>query len=296
MSEVVTMNEIKWEEIFVCESPFDKLRLKGRNWPVIEGRTRAVVLIVHGSGEHCQRYRHVALLFNAHQIACVSFDMRGHGESQGDRGYAPRLQALHDDLECITERVRSELYPNIPLVIYSHGTGSLICLGYILQRPEQARNYEAMIISTPSLCLRRRPTSLLLFFSRAFANLDPHFRLPVEGNKKNTYSNDPIVVEAYRNDLLVHDRWPATTITIFLEIGQLLEKHIVNTPCPLLIQHGDADVITPIDGIRKWAYERVEGDVEFKEWPGNFHELHNDLNRAEILTFDVLWIREKLNI
>jgi alpha-beta hydrolase superfamily lysophospholipase len=290
------MNENHWKETFECESSFDKLRLMGRNWPVREGPTRAVVLVVHGSLEHCQRYRHVARFFNTHQIACVSFDMRGHGESKGERGFIPSLDAVHDDLECIIERIQTKLYPNIRIVIYSHGTGSLICLGHILLRPTKPLNCKAMIISTPSICLRRRPTALLFFFSRAFANLDPQFRLPVTGKYTAEYTNDPEIVEAYRNDPLVHDRWPARTISIFMELAVRLEQYIVYAPCPLLIQHGVADTTIPIEGIRKWTRRRVEGDVQFKEWPGNSHELHNDLNKEEILTFAVRWIEEKMKI
>jgi alpha-beta hydrolase superfamily lysophospholipase len=296
MSSTAAIDDNGWEETFVCKSPFDKLRLMGRHWPVKDGQTRAVVMIVHGSGEHCQRYRFMARFLNIYQIACVGFDMRGHGQSEGERGFAPRLDALHDDLECINEHIRNKLYPNIPVIIYSHGTGSLICLGHILRRPERARRYRAMIISTPSLCLQRRPTALLLFFARAFANLDPHFRLPLEGNRNNIYTNDPEIVEAYRNDPLVHDRWPAATIATFLELGLLLERRIVHAPFPILIQHGAADIITPIGGIRKWIRERVRGEVQFKEWPENYHEIHNDINKEEILDFAVHWIEEKLKI
>jgi acylglycerol lipase len=296
MSEVLTVDASRGGETFVCKSPFDKLCFTGRNWPVREGQTRAVVLIVHGSGEHCQRYIHMAQFLNAHQIACVGFDWRGHGESAGERGFAPCLDAFHDDLEYIIERIQTELHPGVPIITYSHGTGSLICLGHILRRPTTPLKCKAMIISTPSLCLRRRPTTLLLFLSRAFANLDPHFLLPIDGNTKNVYTNDPEVHKAYREDPLVHDRWPATTISIFLELGVLLEKNIVHASCPVLIQHGVDDIITPINGIRKWVQKRVKGDVKFQEWPGNFHELHNDLNKEEILTFLVRWIEEKLEI
>jgi alpha-beta hydrolase superfamily lysophospholipase len=296
MSETAVLNEDNWEETFMCVSPFDKLRLMGRHWPVKHGPTRAVVLIIHGSGEHCQRYRFMARFLNTYQIACVGFDMRGHGLSEGQRGFAPRLDAIHDDLDCINEYIRKEFYPNIAVVIYSHGTGSLISLAYILRRPKQVRQYRAMIISTPSLCLQKRPTALLLFFSRAFANLDPNFRLPLEGNCSNVYTNDPEIVKAYRNDPLVHDRWPATTVSIFLELGHLLEQSILHAPCPILIQHGCADMITPIDGIRKWVRKGLKGDVQFKEWPENYHELHNDINKEEILDFAVRWMGAKLKI
>jgi acylglycerol lipase len=296
MSDTSMVDVSHTGETFLCYSPFDKLRLVGRNWPVRNGQTRVVLFIVHGSGEHCQRYIHVAQFFNTYNVACVSFDWRGHGESDGERGFAPGLNAFFDDIECVIERVQTDLHPGIPIVIYSHGTGSVICLGHILLRPKKPFNCQGMIISTPSLCLRRRPTALLLFSSRAFANLNPHFRLPVEGNYTNVYTNDPEVVKAYRTDPLVHDRWPAKTTSIFLDLVLRLEKRIIRASCPLLIQHGVDDAITPIKGIRRWVRKHVKGDVQFKEWPGNFHELHNDLNKEEVLNFAGLWMEEKLNI
>jgi acylglycerol lipase len=299
MSEGIVDNEVGGNaggEVFVCYSPNDKLRLNGRNWPLTNGECRAVVLIVHGSGEHCQRYKHMAHLCNARQIAFVGFDMRGHGLSSGVRGYTPCLDALFDDIECVIDRIRTEFYPGVPLVIYTHGTGSLLCLAHIVRRPSKPLECQAMIISTPSLCLKRRPTTLLLFFSRAFANLDPHFRLPVHGNYTNVYCNDDDVVKAYRNDPLVHDRWPATTISIFMELGLLLEQNTVCASWPLLLQHGAADTITPIRGIQKWAQKRMRGDFTFKSWPEHFHELHNDLGKEEILSYAIAWIEQKLNI
>jgi acylglycerol lipase len=283
-------------EVFVYYSPNDKLRLSGRNWPVTNGECRAVVLIVHGSGEHCQRYKHMAHFFNTRQIAFVGFDMRGHGLSDGIRGYTPGLDALFDDIECVIDRVRTQLYPGVPLVVYAHGTGSLLCLAHIIRRPTKPFGCQAMIISTPSLCLKRRPTTLLLFCSRVFANLDPNFRLPVHGNYTNVYCNDDEVVKAYRNDPLVHDRWAATTLSIFMELGLLLEQNTVCASWPLLIQHGEADIITPILGIEKWVQKRVRGDVTFKSWPEHFHELHNDLGKEEILSYVIAWIEQKLNI
>ncbi|CAF0737482.1 unnamed protein product [Adineta steineri] len=284
-------------EVFIFYSPNDKLRLNGRHWPPLRnGECRAVVLIVHGSGEHCQRYKHMAHFFNTRQIAFVGFDLRGHGQSDGERGYTPSLDALYDDIECVIDRIHTELYPDLPLVIYAHGTGSLICLSHIVLRSTKRFLCQGMIISTPSLLLKKRPTSLLFFFSRAFANLDPHFRLPVFGNSTNVYCNDNEIVQAYRNDPLVHDRWPASTLSIFMELALILEKNTVSPPYSLLIQHGEADIITPIDGIQKWVKKRVRGDVMFKVWLGHFHELHNDLGREEILSYVIAWMEEKLNI
>lgn len=296
MGDDVTIDTNVDETTFTCRSPSDQLLLKGRHWPVTFGIPQAVVLIAHGSGEHCQRYRFMANFLNAYQMSCVGFDWRGHGESEGERGFVPSLDALHDDLEYIVAHIKTNLYPGIPLVIYAHGTGSLVCLGHILRRPTKPLDCQAMVISTPSLCLRSRPTQLLLFISRAFAHLDPHFRLPVGGNYTNVYTNDPEIVDAYRKDPLVHDRWSAVTVSVFMELGLLLEQNTVCATWPLLIQHGAADTITPIKGVRGWIRQRVRGDAQFKEWPLNHHELHNDLNKEEVLDYLVRWIKDKLKI
>ena len=260
-------------------------------------KPKAVLLINHGSGEHCQRYRHVAHFFNKHEIPCVAYDMRGHGLSGGERGFTPHISALLDDLEHVIKHTRTELGFTMPLVIYAHGTGCVNCVAHILRRSKTPLNCQAMVLSTPSICLKQRPSPLLFFVSRAFANLSPHFRLPVDGNYSNKYTDDERIVEAYRNDPLVHDRWPARTLSLFLEIGYLLETTVLEFPVPLLIQHGTADTITPIETIRKWARERVKGDhVKFKEWPDHLHELHNDKNKDEILNHALDWIKESLNM
>jgi acylglycerol lipase len=296
MTTDATIDAERGETTFACRSPRDQLLLKGRIWPATGGPPRAVVLIAHGFGEHCQRYRWMAHFLNAHQMACVAFDWRGHGESEGERGFVPSLDALHDDIECIISRIKRSLYPRIPLVIYAHGTGSMTCLGHVLRRRNKPLDCQAMIISTPPLCLRSRPKRSLLFMARAFAHLDPYFRLPVEGNYTNTYTNDPRVVDAYRRDPLVHDRWPAITVSVFMELARFLERNTIRATWPLLIQHGASDTITPIKGIRQWVRHRVKCNSEFKEWPSNYHEIHNDLNKEEVLDYLVRWIKINLNI
>jgi alpha-beta hydrolase superfamily lysophospholipase len=127
--------------------------------------------------------------------------------------------------------------------------------------------------------------------------LSPHFRLPVDGNYTNKYTNDKEIVAAYRVDPLVHDRWPARTLCLYLEIGYLLETTVLEFSVPVMIQHGADDTITPIEIIRKWEGERVKANpLTFKEWPGHYHELHNDREREEVFHHALDWIKTHLKI
>ena len=47
---------------------------------------RAVIILVHGLGEHIQRYNHWAELFNREDIGFTGVDLPGHGRSDGKRG------------------------------------------------------------------------------------------------------------------------------------------------------------------------------------------------------------------
>jgi len=275
----------------------DGLRLVGRHWPVPgQKNPKLVILFVHGTGEHSQRYRHVAQFFTSHGIPCVAYDTRGHGLSGGERGFIPHIEAVLNDFDSVVDYIRNELKLKMPLVIYAHGTGCVNCIIHMLRRAEKPLDCHGMVLSTPSICLKERPTCIMYYVARAFSSLSPHLRLPLEGNYTNVYTDDPDIVEAYRNDPLVHDRWPARSLALFLEIGYRLERTVLNFEVPVLIQHGAADTITPIEIIHRWASERVKGDdIEFKEWPNHLHELHNDLQRKEVLDYVFEWINKHMD-
>lgn len=182
-------------------------------------------------------------------------------------------------------------------MIYAHGTGCVNCLAHVLRKKEQPLDCQGMILSTPSICLKKRPTAVMLFVARAFANLSPHLRLPVDGNYSHEYTNDPDVVTAYRNDPLVHDRWPARTLCLYLEVGYLLETTVMELSIPVMVQHGIDDPVTPVENIRRWTEERLKGEyVSFKDWPNHFHELHNDLGKEDVLNHALGWIKKHLKI
>src|SRR5439155_25531642 len=55
------------------------------------GTPRGVVLVNHGYAEHCGRYREVAHVIVNAGWAALSYDVRGHGKSPGERGYIDRF-------------------------------------------------------------------------------------------------------------------------------------------------------------------------------------------------------------
>src|SRR5512136_567634 len=97
---------------------------------------QAVILIVHGLGEHSGRYGNYVAYFVPRGYALYSFDARGHGRSSGARGYVERFDRYVEDIERRAAQARSD-WPGPPLFILGHSLGSLMALSYARQHSDR---------------------------------------------------------------------------------------------------------------------------------------------------------------
>ena len=69
-----------------------------------------------------------------------------------------------------------------------------------------------------------------------------------------------------------------------------VQAHAGDLQIPLLLYHGTDDPLVPIAGSRTFFANVKAGDKEWIEWPGGYHESHNDLQRADVFTAVVNWL------
>ena len=62
---------------------------------------RALILMVHGHGEHVLRYEHWAELFNRNNIGFTGVDLPGHGRSDGKRGHVRNEAILNEMIDVL---------------------------------------------------------------------------------------------------------------------------------------------------------------------------------------------------
>jgi alpha-beta hydrolase superfamily lysophospholipase len=264
----------------------DNLRIHAVDWPV--DHPKAVVGIIHGLGEHVQRYEHVAAFFNARQIAVTGYDRRGHGKSEGKRGHTKNYAAFLDEIGQLLTETESR-YPGVPIFLYGHSMGGNLLLNYVLRRHPSIRG---AIISAPHIQLSFQPAALMVGMGKLMRNIYPGFTQS-NGLAVDQLSRDPQVVEAYQNDPLVHDRLTAITGMAMLESGEWLHQYQGRTEVPLLLMHGGEDGITSPTATAAFA-ERVEGDLSCKIWDGLYHEIHNEPEQEKVLDFVDQWITQHL--
>src|SRR4051812_38022772 len=70
---------------------------------------RAVLISLHGLGDHSGLYPMLGEALAPRGIAVYSPDLRGNGRSPGQRGYVARWADLREDLDRLVRRTRAEL-------------------------------------------------------------------------------------------------------------------------------------------------------------------------------------------
>ena len=69
---------------------------------------RAVLVMVHGLGEHIQRYGYWSELFRNEGIAFTGVDLPGHGRSEGRKGHVSSYDVLNEILKEINSLKKSQ--------------------------------------------------------------------------------------------------------------------------------------------------------------------------------------------
>ncbi|MFN4081735.1 MAG: lysophospholipase [Saprospiraceae bacterium] len=251
----------------------NKQLLIGRDWPV--DTPMAVLALVHGQGEHCGRYAHVAEWFNTRGIALMGFDQQGHGRTKGPRGAAHSLNSLLDDIGLFVEQVKAR-YPDTPVFLYGHSMGGQLALNYLLRRPSELKGG---IITSPWISLAFEPPKLKVLAGKLLFRLTPMLHLP-NGLAVRFISRDPEVVKAYQSDPLVHNKIGVGAAMALLEGAEWLQQYAGSSPLPVLLMHGGDDRITSCKASADFA-SRV-ANVTWREWPDLYHEMHNERAKEQI--------------
>lgn len=261
----------------------DGLTLFTRAW-MTEKPAKALVVIVHGIGEHCGRYKHVAQIFNDYGFHVFSYDQRGHGKSEGPRGHTPSNQHLMDDLSLAIQQARLLAGSELPLFLYGHSMGGLEVLYYGLQKPA---GIKGCIVTAPSIKIASTDP-FKIFLAKTLNPILPKLTLPT-GLDVTALSRDPQVIKDYQNDPLVHDL-ASTRLGMFIigGAGEVLEK-ASTWNLPLLLMHGSEDRLADISGSQEF-FAKLTGDVTFKPWTGMYHEIHNEPEQLQVIRTAADWM------
>ena len=266
----------------------DRLSLYYQAWVPLDQRPRAVLVNLHGLGDHSGLYPTIAGYFPPRGIAVYAYDMRGNGRSPGQRAYLRTWEDYRGDLQAFLARVR-EWEPGLPIFALGHSLGALVVLDYALHYPSEL---SGAIAAAPPLGKVGVPPTLMAL-GRVMSHLYPRFSLEV-GMDLSGLARDPAVVQTVLADPLFHRRGTARLSTEVTAAIDRVQAQAANLSLPLLILHGSDDRMVPPDGSREFFRKVRYPDRELREYPGAYHGLFADIGYKEVLADLERWVEGRL--
>ena len=272
-----------------------------------------VLQLSHGMCEYVARYRGLAQFFAEQGFAVAGNDHLGHGDSATPAEYghfADRngRDSVLKDLKSMNEQLHNR-YPDLPVILYGHSMGSFFARWYAEMYPN---SIDGLILSGTGGPSALNNVGLLL--SGAIARLHgPHYVSPLmvkvnfgsycdkieNPTSPNAWlTRDEAIVKAYDADPQCAFRFTAQTyhemLWVLTHVSTKKWAAAIRRDLPILLIAGDGDPVGNYgQGVRDvYAMLGDAGvaDLTCQIYEGGRHEMHNELNKAEVFEFEKAWL------
>lgn len=238
---------------------------------------KATIIITHGIAEYSNVYKETkeALIKAGYNV--ILYDVRGHGRSQGRRGYIKSYKLFLKDLAVLVDEAK-KLSDKVYLI--GHSMGAIISLAYVLKY----NNVNGLItsgitINTPKeLNLFKYIPYQILGWRRIRTNFEDGNTTHLKLNPNDQYNLKSLTVRLIGN--------------ILISAMKYIRKNIDKFDIPVLILHGSKDkIVKPSNS--KMFYDLVKTDnKKLIEYENSKHNLFNDLETKLVNDDVVKWLDE----
>jgi alpha-beta hydrolase superfamily lysophospholipase len=232
----------------------------------------ADVVIAHGYAEHSGRYSYVTDRLTSAGFTVWALDHRGHGQSEGVRGDIGSWPSAVSDLDLVVDLAEAG---GRPVFLLGHSLGGAMALAYAQAHQERLTG---LSVSAPALVI---PAELL-----ALAELPEVPALPLA----DAVSSDPAVVQAYKDDPLVHlGPPPREMLQVMGSVGEILAG-LTTLTLPVQVMQGSSDFLIPPEALALVVAGVASTDVSARLWPGLYHEIFNEPIKEDVVGELIRWL------
>lgn len=270
-----------------------------------------VIQILHGLGEHAERYSRFADAATARSCTVFCHDHRGHGKHADQLGYFGAKNGwsrVIGDVDTVHKEIVNR-FAALPLTVLGHSMGSYIAQSYLI---EHAPNISSLILSASTW-----PSRPQVLMARALARIEgwrlgahrnnallqrlgfSNFNKPFEPARTNSdwLSRDESEVDAYIADPLCGgpysaQLWSDLTAGLFgISTDSALQR--IPSDLPILITGGEHDPVGGDKGMGKLAMHYAQtghNRLKVKIYAQGRHEMLNETVRNEVTRDWIDWI------
>ncbi|CAM6088392.1 unnamed protein product [Calypogeia fissa] len=267
--------------------------------PLDYPKPKAIICMVHGYGNNTRwTFQNTALLFTDMGYVAMASDLQGHGNSEGLKGYIPDVDGCTQDcLDFFHSVLETDEFRGIPKFLYGESLGGAICLLIHFKQPDQwngAILAAAMCKISDNMKPRWPLPEILILLAYFF---------PTWAIVPTKDLVDKSVTHPWKRELARHNpgRYAGKprlgTVAEFLRVTTVLESRLQDVSLPVLIIHGDEDVVTE-PAVSVALYEKAKSeDKTLKMYKGMRHSLlqgETDENVAILVKDITSWLRQRV--
>lgn len=248
---------------------------------------RRTLVVVHGAGEHSQRYDHWARMLVQHSWRVVSLDHRGYGLSGGLPGHIDRFEQYLSDLDQVWHAF--SLVPD-ETIVFGHSLGGLISARYAQTRPQSMCG---LVLSCPLLALQIKVSTWKRTLGRICSLLAPRTRFQTT-IRADQLTSDPAARQVREHDPL---RCRSVTANWYFQVLDAMVaawEDAGRLTVPTLLLQGDLDEVVNPEAATKWWVTLPATDKTLRMLTGHLHELLSEPDWALTAAGIVAWMEARL--
>lgn len=236
-------------------------------------QAKALLLLVHGIGEHIGRYADVIPVLNTMGLAVLAYDQYGHGRSEGKRGTLDVFDRLDRDLQwVIKEKVRER--GTQPLIVFGHSMGGAVVANR-LAKGETAVDFA--VLSSPALRphLALGAKCVAMLMNALMPMMSFHHGLSLK------VSHRQAVNDALLADSLCHKHISGRLATFIIQAGEYARQQASNWQVPTLLLYAGQDYLVHRSGSDEFA-KKAPACVQAQCFEGYYHEIFHEIDTTPV--------------
>lgn len=243
-------------------------------------KAKGTIIFTHGQGEHSESYHRLTSAFENDAWSFYGWDLRGHGRSEGRRGYVSEFDDYCRDYKIFLDMVlKNEKVRQGPVILLCHSMGALIQFKTMMRNPDI--QCDAIVVSSPLLGIAVNVPAIKARGAQILNILLPQVTL---GNElsNSMLTRDADVIREYEQDALRHDRISSGAFLGFLDSFNFVNPRANEIKKPALFVISSDDPVVSSSAAKAFYENLGSKKKELFVYPDAKHELINDTIRNTV--------------
>ncbi|MEM6853528.1 MAG: bifunctional alpha/beta hydrolase/class I SAM-dependent methyltransferase [Planctomycetota bacterium] len=259
---------------------FDGTELFYRHWRPAQPAKRTLV-VFHRGHEHSGRFADVVEALGLDDTQVFAWDARGHGESPGERGYAPSFGAMVRDVDTFIHHLTdAHGVATQDMVVLAHSVGAVTVASWVHSYAPRLRG---LILATPALRVRLY-VPLAILGLRLLQKLRGQRKTFIKSYvKAKMLTHDAAQAASYDADPKIAKAIAVNILLGLHDAGSRLIDDAGAIQTPTLMLAGGSDYVVSLKAQQQFFDRLGSPTKKLRIFPKMFHDVLHEADREPVL-------------